>query len=91
MENLKERLEKRDKAVLERQKIFANDDAKESKETDKDIQENVSKVKDLDQLKKVSQELMDIGVYYTVKGAERATTYIPVEESRKQEILDHVT
>ena len=65
LEGVKDHLEQKDQSLLERQKIFA-EKQEELKEEKKKEGES-----DLDKFKKVSLELMDIGVYYGQQGVDQ--------------------
>ena len=58
METVKDKLEERDEAVLNREKIFSAAGEEPEK---RDVQEEEA---DLTKFKKVSFELLDIGVHY---------------------------
>jgi hypothetical protein len=77
LETVKDKLEQRDQAVLKREKIFAASAPaeKDSDEKSVAVSEEIvaipsSPKKDFDQFKKVSLELMDIGMYYGQQGME---------------------
>jgi hypothetical protein len=59
LETVKDKLEERDEAVLNRDKIFAAVDEEPEKKRDEQEEEA-----DLTKFKKVSFELLDIGVHY---------------------------
>ena len=63
LENVKDRLEQSNEAVLNREKIFAKEESEEEEEHD--AQENYEK------FKKVGFELLDIGIFYGQQGVEK--------------------
>ena len=74
LENVKDKLEKRDEAVLKRDKIFASAEAPESlpaSDSDLVVPNEGVHSRDFNEFKKVSFELMDIGMFYGQQGVQK--------------------
>ena len=74
LENVKEKLEKRDQAVIGRDKIFSSDEAPQNEPviaSDEVVPAEGAQMRDFNEFKKVSFELMDIGMYYGQQGVDR--------------------
>lgn len=78
LESVKDRLEQRDEAIIKREKIFApaapaekESESKPEKPSEEIVAVQPLQDKDFDQFKKVSLELMDIGMFYGQQGLEQ--------------------
>lgn len=65
LESVKDTIEKRDEAVLQRQHVFASP---EKNDLPAVAAENAEEQLNLDKFKKVTYELLDIGVFYGQQG-----------------------
>ena len=84
LESVKERLEKRDEDILNRPKVFAVVEPSEIEQRDDDAalenpnssssEVNDAKPAEFDQFKKVSFELLDIGLHYGNQGVDKITS-----------------
>jgi hypothetical protein len=86
LELVKDKLEQVDETVVQREKVFATEDAPEVAQLEA-REENGVQIADADsgKFKKVSYELLDIGLHYGNKGLEKVKS-IPLYQKIDQQV-----